>query len=502
MVNKHNRRKPSSKTNIWLGFGVFIIFVLIGFAILAILLLMKETNRMDTPVLPSATTSSQPTPTVVPLTPTDQPSPTSPSPTPQIYIVKQGDTLYSISAEFGVTVDALKSVNALSSDMIFVNQTLIIPTGDAAFESPTSEIPVGAQTPGLVRYQVLQGDTLESIAAVYGLETNEVRAANAMVGDTIIPGQYITIPLGGPVANAPWNFSTSSGDFSQQYPLSLNTDRFTLHYQPGTYPSQDPNILAQIEQNALNFLESFTGMHLNDKYDLYVAGTNFQPPNRALRGITFSTALKTFFLHDGTGNVDDQQYIATHELTHLFMWNTVGSPSSTMISEGMAVYAGMELIRDSEHMPIEEFCAIYLQAGALPAISSNLSFLGHVSDLQNYYASGCFVKFLVDTYGMESVIMVYHTGDYSGVFGKSLSSLEEDWKIHLGTIQIPTGISALEFVGAVKDMENSYESFFPNFSGSPTQFAAYRELDKARIALLEGDILAMRNSLSVFDGLR
>jgi len=44
-----------------------------------------------------------------------------------VYTVKSGDTLWLISKAFGTTVDAIKTLNGLTSDMIYVGQTLMIP---------------------------------------------------------------------------------------------------------------------------------------------------------------------------------------------------------------------------------------------------------------------------------------------------------------------------------------------------------------------------------------
>jgi len=366
-------------------------------------------------------------------------------------------------------------------------------TPEVASPSPTVTAPSAP-----FNYQVNEGDTLESISIATNVSVNDLRAANFMVGDTILTGQFITIPSADSIIAFPWKFSITSDGFDQDYPLALDAGRFILHYQPNTFPSKDPNVLAQMEMNGLLFLESFTGLELPDTYNVYVAGSNFESPNRPLRGITFSSQRKTFFLHDGTGNADDQQYIAAHELTHLFMWNTLGSPSSTMISEGMAVYTGMELIRASDHMPIEEFCAMYLQADALPKVSGSLSFLGHITDLQNYYASGCFVKYLADTYGMDSLKRVYHTGDYTEVYGKSLPTLESEWRDHLATVPLPEDLHPAELVDSVSELENNYQTFFSTFTGAPTQLEAYRQLDNARIALLRGHFTEMHDFLNAF----
>ncbi|MCM3003089.1 cell wall hydrolase [Priestia koreensis] len=58
------------------------------------------------------------------------------------YTVAAGDTLWSISSKHGVSVDAVKQANNLSSDIISVGQTLTIPTGGQA---PAQAQPAQAQ---------------------------------------------------------------------------------------------------------------------------------------------------------------------------------------------------------------------------------------------------------------------------------------------------------------------------------------------------------------------
>lgn len=45
------------------------------------------------------------------------------------YVVKQNDSLYMIAKKYGVSVDDLKNVNHLVSNMIYPNQILFIPKG-------------------------------------------------------------------------------------------------------------------------------------------------------------------------------------------------------------------------------------------------------------------------------------------------------------------------------------------------------------------------------------
>ena len=59
----------------------------------------------------------------------DPPAPPPVDPTePLIYTVQQGDTLFSIARQFGVSVDTLIEINDIANpDVIFVDDTLTIP---------------------------------------------------------------------------------------------------------------------------------------------------------------------------------------------------------------------------------------------------------------------------------------------------------------------------------------------------------------------------------------
>lgn len=61
-----------------------------------------------------------PSPTVIP-------SPTPTKPGPLIHVVQPGENLFRISLRYGVTVEAIQAANALTSDIIYVGQELIIP---------------------------------------------------------------------------------------------------------------------------------------------------------------------------------------------------------------------------------------------------------------------------------------------------------------------------------------------------------------------------------------
>ena len=74
---------------------------------------------------PTSTAAAAVLLTPIPPTPTFTPSPT---PTPVMHLVESGDTLFGISLEYGITLDALLAANGLDvDDYLRIGQGLIIP---------------------------------------------------------------------------------------------------------------------------------------------------------------------------------------------------------------------------------------------------------------------------------------------------------------------------------------------------------------------------------------
>lgn len=96
----------------------------------------------------------------------------------QTYIVLEGDTLFGISKQFGVSVREIKSANKLDSNTIFVGDVLIIPTNETSF-----------------LYIVKSGDTLYSISRKYNISVNEIKRVNNLTNNIIGVGEQLRIPI-------------------------------------------------------------------------------------------------------------------------------------------------------------------------------------------------------------------------------------------------------------------------------------------------------------------
>jgi LysM repeat protein len=129
-------------------------------------------------------------PAATPLPAVPEPSTGQYAPGGLTYVVRWGDTLSSISYQFGVTVQAIKSANGLSSDMIVVGQQLIIP-GVAGGPSPG---PGGGTTVHIVQ----PGENLFRIALRYNTTVEAIAQASGIANPWFIyVGQQLTIPVGG-----------------------------------------------------------------------------------------------------------------------------------------------------------------------------------------------------------------------------------------------------------------------------------------------------------------
>lgn len=96
------------------------------------------------------------------------------------YKVKSGDTLYSIAKKYGTTVEKLKELNNLKSNMISVNQELLI--NDQNLNTTTQ------------KYTIKKGDTLYSLAKKYNTTVNKIKTINNLKTDILTIGNELIIP--------------------------------------------------------------------------------------------------------------------------------------------------------------------------------------------------------------------------------------------------------------------------------------------------------------------
>ncbi|HEU0182076.1 MAG TPA: LysM peptidoglycan-binding domain-containing protein, partial [Agromyces mariniharenae] len=122
-------------------------------------------------------------------------------PAPPEYVVAEGDTVSGIAERFGLATAEVLAANGLGwSSLIFPGQRLALPGGTVDGSAPAP--PPAA--PEIARHVVVEGDTVSSIAAAYGLDAGDVLSANGLGPTSLIfPGEAIVLPLADPSSTLP-----------------------------------------------------------------------------------------------------------------------------------------------------------------------------------------------------------------------------------------------------------------------------------------------------------
>lgn len=123
------------------------------------------------------------------------------------YTVKSGDSLWSISRKFGVSVSELKEANNLSSNLLSIGQNLIIPGKVPEKESD--------------EYVVQKGDTLYSIARKFNTTVDNLKSLNNITTDSLAIGQILKIP--GEVSIKENTYTVKKGDSLYSIARANNT---------------------------------------------------------------------------------------------------------------------------------------------------------------------------------------------------------------------------------------------------------------------------------------
>lgn len=122
------------------------------------------------------------------------------------YTVKNGDTLSAIASRYGMTVNALVTLNGIkNANLIYPGQVLRV--ADSGQGSTVSQKATTTTTTG--SYTVRYGDTLSAIASRYGTSTSALASLNGISNpNRIYPGQVLKLSGG----SSTRSYTVRSGD--------------------------------------------------------------------------------------------------------------------------------------------------------------------------------------------------------------------------------------------------------------------------------------------------
>lgn len=197
------------------------------------------------------------------------------------HTVKSGDTLGSISQQYGTSVSAIKAENGLKSNLIFPNQ--VIKVNEKSSESTTE-------------YTVVSGDTLGKIASKYDVTVSQLKAWNNLSSDLIIVGQ--TLSLQAPAQSV----EPAKAPVAQQAPVQQTQEQVAA-------PAQQQSYQAPVQSYKAPAQQTYKAP----------AQQSYQAPAQKVRTTQTSTA--------STGGSVKAQFLAAGGTEA--MWNTIVLPESS-----------------------------------------------------------------------------------------------------------------------------------------------------------------------------
>lgn len=159
----------------------------------------------------------------------------------ELYLVRRGDSLWSISQAHNTSIQALRGANNLRGNTIRIGQRLRIPGGSNQTQASgqTASKPVAASK----NFHVVQrGESLWTISQRYNLTVDQLRRSNQLRSDALAVGQRLNLPEGAQMGKAQtdiihvvrrgdtlWSISQRYGRSIQSIKQSNNMNRSTIH---------------------------------------------------------------------------------------------------------------------------------------------------------------------------------------------------------------------------------------------------------------------------------
>lgn len=212
------------------------------------------------------------------------------------------------------------------------------------------------------------------------------------------------------------------------------TEHFKIYYEKDSKVEREIEWIAQDHEFRYAQLIRYFQMLPTKKVRSYIYTTSEQKKRLVGAG---ETSIEDPLGHGFHINYEDFPHsILKHELAHALTsdWHPILKVSLKIgLHEGIAVAADWDEGRLTAH----QWSQAMRQLRIAPTMQQimGLGFWAQSSS-RSYTLAGSFVRFLVDTYGIDKFKGVFPTGNFSKVYNKPLKALVQEWEAFLETVPL------------------------------------------------------------------
>lgn len=220
--------------------------------------------------------------------------------------------------------------------------------------------------------------------------------------------------------------------------ITEETDCCLVHVVSGTEAHRDLDQLKILVDDAFQKASTTLGESLSGRYNVYLVDRVFGQGGYAQKSMVVSYLDRDYI----GGGLEE---LLVHEAVHLVDRKFASNPI-TFLSEGLAVWVAGGHFQQQD---LDQRMAALLEIGRFRALDQAVAdFYGTQHEVAYLQGAG-FIKYLVDTYGWDSVKTLYSDTSASdgdtlsealdvnlqSAFGRNLEQIESDWISYLRGIQ-------------------------------------------------------------------
>jgi tetratricopeptide (TPR) repeat protein len=269
--------------------------------------------------------------------------------------------------------------------------------------------------------------TVALATALFGLTLLKTSGSRILIGALVLVTVASVLP--------PFNLTDDA--IADELGGRHETEHFVIHYPIGGTIEANITALAADHEFRYAQLSELLGVEPPEKVTSFIYGDAEQKQRLMGAGRTYIAKPWAGSIH--LNSIDVGASVLKHELAHVFGASIadgwLGIPTSYGLFPNMAVVEGFAVAAtwDSGRLTPHQWSAAMRKLGIAPTIENllgNTGFLG-VQSGQAYTVSGSFLRYLLETHGLEKFSEYYRTGDIEHAYKKPLKALESHWAMML-----------------------------------------------------------------------